>query len=730
MANELQPLPREHALAPVSAHLTPPPAPPSDVVHLLRAIFLRRRLVAAIFLAVVLLVGLYSFLAPPMYECTGSLLVQQNELGLGGGMNAGASALGSLLGGGAGPSVSTETAILNSKQLVAQAVKRSGLNPQRPSDWFLEARDVDKTNVVRVTARAHSLEKATLLCRNLIATYLSFSRTMNREAAGSAARYVQQQMRDAQAKLVAAQDRLRRFKEETGTTALDVETQEQVTRLAEVMQQLEQAKAESRAAQAQLGRVNDLLRTQAPTIVASTSLADNPVAAQLRSTLTDLETERAQALDEYTPTSAVVKNLEARIADVSRRLSQIAREQAETVVREQERAVNPVHQSLLQNAAQLDVSRAAAQARIAALSGTAREGQQRLIGLPRKEFELAQLMREVETYTRTYALLTSRYQELRIAEEAELSNASLMERPKGERRPVTPRRTLNLALAIMLGALLGVGTALLADHFGATAHPDEIPERLGAPLLGEVPALPAGQQVLLAETHAASPLAECYRTIRNNVALGAGGVQALLVTSAGSGEGKSLTALNLATAFARQGKRVLLVDSDLRRPCLHERLGLEAGIGLAEVLTGKSALTPALRQTNIPGLHLLAAGSARSEAMDLLDAGRLRALLAEVRPAYDFILLDSPPALGVSDTQVLADAADGVLLVVGAASAHRSDLAQLRRLLAFVRAQVVGAVINRVDLEAGGRLGRYLGYYHSYGPYLPPDEPGPPSLPA
>ena len=730
MANELQRLPDHQALAPAQSDFREPEQA-ADVRLLLRPLFVRRRLIAVIFCSLVLLVGLYSFLAPPMYECSASLLVQESDLGLSQTMGQ----LGTMLGGGkltSGPSVTTETAILNSKQLIEQAVQRAGLDPQRRRDWRLEARELPRTAIIKVVARAHSVAKATALCRSLVEVYLECTRRLNSQAAGTAARIVYDQMNQTQRKLIEAEDRLRRFRQRTGTMALDVETKERISRLADITQQLQQAGAEQNASAAQLGRVQVLLRQETPRITSVTNYADNPVVEQLRQQLTELETSRAAALQEYVPTSSMVKSLDARIADVQRRLSLLARQQMQTVIKERQEAVNPVHQALLQTAATLDASRYASQARISALSQAASTDQEQLATLPDKEFELAQLMRETQTYAGTYALLSSKYQELKINEEAELANARLLEQPKAKPGRVAPRRMINLFLAAMLGLLLGVGAALLVDQLDPNLRfSDQIASQLGVDILGHVRALPAPEQLLLPDLAPGSELAEDYRTLRSHIALAPtiAPLQALLVTSATSAEGKSVTALNLATVFARQGRRVLLVDSDLRRPTLHEKLGLPCGQGLAEVLVGKAAPEGVIRETAVPHLFLLSAGQARAEAVDLLEQGRVRALLAALRSHYELIVLDSPPALGLADAQVLASAADGVLLVVEAGAATRQDLSRVRQLMAFVRANLIGAVVNRVDLAGEGRYDSYVQYryYPSGGDTqaLPPLPAGP-----
>lgn len=714
MADKLQRIPE--APSPVlAAHEYRGGEPVTDLRQVARPLIIHRWLALAMFAAVVVLVAIYTAVVPPMYECTASLLVQGSDLKLGGA----AGALGELLGTSeSGPSVSNEVAILNGKQLVERAVRRSGLVYEEPSTWRVDARDTPKTNIIRVTARAQSKAKAERLCQNVIGEYLEQTRRINREAAGNAGRIVKEQLTDTERKLVEAEDRLRQFKQRTRTMALDVETRERVARLAEIVQQMEQSQAERSAAAAQAARVRALLAKQAPTVIASSQIGENPVAAQLRQTLTGLEVERAEALQEYTPTSSVVQTLDARIGDLKDRLSTLARQQADTIVRQQEKAMNPVHQQLVQQMVQLDANQAAAEARISALRQAAAAGEQDLSSLPDKEFTLAQLTRDVESYAKSFALLTAKYQELRVNEEAELANARVLEAPRGKERPVSPRRLFNMILAVALGCLLGVVSALLADQLGSKVrYSGEVAEHLGAEVLGRVRAVPAGSQLLLAELHSGDDLAEDYRSLRANVALGpsAGRLHALLITSAASAEGKSVTATNLATSFTRQGKRVLLVDSDLRRPSLHERLGAPLSPGLAELLVGKARLETVVRETAVPGLFLLPAGDSRSEAVDLLDVGRVRTLLDSLRQQYDLVVLDSPPALGAADTQVLAAAADGVLVVVGAGTTSRQDLGRLRQVMAFVRANLVGAVVNRVDLNGPDAFEAYPYYgYRSY----------------
>jgi capsular exopolysaccharide synthesis family protein len=212
-------------------------------------------------------------------------------------------------------------------------------------------------------------------------------------------------------------------------------------------------------------------------------------------------------------------------------------------------------------------------------------------------------------------------------------------------------------------------------------------------------------------------------------------LQKLLVTSSGPQEGKTTVCIDLGITFAQGGQRVLLVDTDLRRPRLHTVFGLGREVGLTSVLLDESRLGEAVRTTEVPNLSVLPCGPIPPNPAELLHTERFRSVVAELCRRFDRIIFDSPPVAAVTDAQILASEVDGVILIGKSGKTSRDALSRARRQLVDVGARIVGALLNSVDLT--DRSGYYYDYYGRYGAYhegkqagaKPPAGPPSPAAP-
>ena len=205
-----------------------------------------------------------------------------------------------------------------------------------------------------------------------------------------------------------------------------------------------------------------------------------------------------------------------------------------------------------------------------------------------------------------------------------------------------------------------------------------------------------------------SPISEAYRELRTNLDFASldTAIRTIVVTSPGPDEGKSTTLANLAVTMAQAEKRVILMDCDLRRPCLHKLFGLSNDVGLTTLIVDEAALSdPPLQETGISGLRLLASGPLPPRPPDLLGSRRMEKVIAALMERGDVILLDAPPIIAVTDAAVLATKVDGVLLVVSAGNTGRENARQAVARLEKVKARIIGAVLNNVELDTS--LNRY-----------------------
>lgn len=358
----------------------------------------------------------------------------------------------------------------------------------------------------------------------------------------------------------------------------------------------------------------------------------------------------------------------------------------------------------------------------------------------------AVLAREVDASRNLYKSVLERVRELDVSADAPSSSVSVVDRAAPPRFPSSPRKALSLVLSAFLGLTGGVGLAFFLEFIDDRLKSTEEIERelrlpslalvpdffkmslngygyrasrledgsakkklLGAP---RTPAPRSTNDVIVVTKEGDSPIGELYHSVCTALLFSQAGhpPKCVLVTSAVEGEGKTVTALNVATAFAQTSNRVLLIDGDMRKPRCHQVLGFVNHSGLADVLTGQQSLEQVIHETP-SGLHFLSAGSESPNPAALIGSASMRELLLKLAESYDRVVVDAPPIMPVSDAVVLSTMADGVLVVVGAQTSKRlarHACARLRQ----IGANVFGVVLNRVDAAAPDFF-----YYNPYSSY-------------
>jgi capsular exopolysaccharide synthesis family protein len=284
--------------------------------------------------------------------------------------------------------------------------------------------------------------------------------------------------------------------------------------------------------------------------------------------------------------------------------------------------------------------------------------------------------------------------------------------------PTTPTSTglpVTLALGLLAGLAVGVGGALARNTLDTSIKsPEDLREASGAPNLGLV-AFDAGvpKRPLTVHEDPQSPRAEAFRQLRTNLQFVDvdSPPQAIVVTSALAGEGKTTTLCNLAIALSSTGRRVLLVEADLRRPKATDYLGLDRSVGLTNVLAGKAKLAHVLQPWGGGAFDVLASGPLPPNPSELLASRQMRELLAALRADYDSILIDAPPLLPVTDAAAIAPATDGALLVCRFGKTTEEQIATATEALHAVSARLVGTVLTMVPSKGPGAYGQYNAYY-------------------
>ena len=303
--------------------------------------------------------------------------------------------------------------------------------------------------------------------------------------------------------------------------------------------------------------------------------------------------------------------------------------------------------------------------------------------------------------------LRARITQTGIEVEVPRTAVEIIEEAEPPERPSSPLVVLNIFLSVVLGLLAGTGLAFFVEYLDVSIKTvDEVEKYLGLPVLAVIPQ----QSRPLTEAGQSSGQGEAYRALRTSLALLAreGKQKIFTVISGGVGEGKSTTLFNLAYVCAEQGSKVLIVDSDLRRPVQHKMVGLANRTGMVNVLTDELKIEDVVQETGVPNLWLMPSGRLRRGSLGIMNNARLRAMLDVLKERYDFVLLDSPPILGVTDAAILASEADGVLLVVQYRKYPKIISLRAKRMIENAGGHLMGAVLNNINIMRDD----YYYYYH------------------
>ncbi len=374
------------------------------------------------------------------------------------------------------------------------------------------------------------------------------------------------------------------------------------------------------------------------------------------------------------------------------------------------------------------------QAQANALDDAIHERESRMLALNEQAVQYNILQREFETNRELYDGLLQRMKEIGVAAGIQENNITLIEDAVAAGSPFKPNIPRNLMLALALGLMGGIGLALLLEFLDSSIRRVEDIERLvDRPVLGMVPLVKLRQKDAdtdkktrdnervvshYSAVHPNSAVSEAFRSLRTSLMFSTpeGLPRTIMLTSSGMGEGKTTTATNLATVLAQNGSRVLLIDADLRKPRIHRDFNLFRSPGL----TNRIALNEndgrdnsAIHATHVPDMFIMPSGSATPSPAEMLSSERLAKVLDSCRRAFDYIVMDAPPTLGLADSMILARQVDGVVVVARAASTGKENFRVAMKRLAQVKAPVLGVVLNGVDLDSP-EYAYYSSYYYNY----------------
>jgi polysaccharide biosynthesis transport protein len=519
--------------------------------------------------------------------------------------------------------------------------------------------------------------------------------------ARSTVRFLGEQIARVSDQLRDAELALQSFRERERVVSLDEEARTGVSRKAELQAQRNALEAERAALQALLKAARKGGPTAADSsyreLLAFPTLLRSGMAAAVLGSLSDAEERYSVLRERRTLDDPEVQALSSRIAQIHTQI---------------EGLVGTYLQGLTNQVAALDTVLAQSDAK--------------LQSIPTREMRLAELERNAKSREAIYSMLQSRLQEAQIAAAASDLSVRLVDPGVVPRKPVAPRPLLNVAVALLAGLVLGLAAAFARESTDRSLHTRrDLMATVGAPVVGMIPH--AASRIGLLEvggrTNARSQaieLTESFSWLATNVAFlpTQSPGQVLVVTSALPGDGKTTVATNLAMAFVRNGRRVLLIDADMRGGRIASALGLPHRPGLGELLAGDVGRELAINRIRLAEgseLHIVVAGFPATSPAQLLASDQLTELIDWAKPLYDLTIIDTAPVSAAADAALIASKSEGVIVVVRAGVTERGAIEFAMEQLAMANAPIAGTVLNDVDLRRASGYDRNLRYYGRYG---------------
>jgi polysaccharide biosynthesis transport protein len=489
---------------------------------------------------------------------------------------------------------------------------------------------------------------------------------------------------------------LAEYREKENALSLDDKQNIVLSRLNQLNDAVTRARTERVQKESLYNQVKAIANGTAPDAIPA--IATNAGVAGAKAKLSDLQREKAKLLERYQDKHPQVINVNAALQDAQRQLDLEIARAVQSVKNEYETAVLQ-EQTLARN-----------------LDGAKSEAQD----LNRKGIGYGVMEREAKSNREVYQSLLTREKELRVSANSRTNNVRVVDRAETPRSPITAGGRRTVLMSLMIGLVLAVAVALGLDYMNDTIKtPEDVTRRLKLPFLGLVPVVRGDKHPLLASSHVPHDFGESFRSLRTSLLSKYQGdaTKIITVTSAQPLEGKTTTAANIAMALAYGGARVLLIDADMRRPGLHRPLRLTNERGLSQVLTGQARVRDVIQRTVDPNLLAITAGRSPLNPSELLSSERMKTLLTNLAHGpFNWIIIDTPPVLAVTDAVILAPMVTGVTFVVGAEMTRRRLAERAIETVMQAHPRFAAVVLNKVNFAKNKYY--YSRYYgHQYKNY-------------
>ncbi|MDJ0616386.1 MAG: polysaccharide biosynthesis tyrosine autokinase [Calothrix sp. MO_192.B10] len=681
----------------------------------------RRWLPATGVLSVV--VGFSSFLAfsgQPGYLAESTILVETNKTPSLTGLEDARGKLESLASNNS--PLDTQARIITSVPVLEETI--TALDLKNSEGELLKVKDFRKllgvstvtgTDLIQISYADADADQAAKVVNKLVQVYIKNNIESNRAQAASARKFIRQQLPNTEVAVRQAESALRRFKERYKIISLTEEASTSVGAIAKIEEQLTETQANLVDIAARAQKLQQEINIDSGKAVSFASLSQTPGVQTVLEELQKAESELAVEQTKLQPTHPTIVNLQEKAAVLKglleKRIQQV--NGSNQPVNPGDLQIRELRQTLIADSVRIQSERLGLEKRLAALTQARVAYKQRANILPQLEQTQRELERKLKAAQTTYEALLTRLQEINVAENQNIGNARVVSPARVPDEPMPANKKITIGAGALVGALLGIIAAFsldLTDRSLKTVK--ETRELFEYTLLGVIPALngygknkksvkagDASTPKVIGRDLPQFPVGDAYQILQANLKfLSDTPLKAIAVTSSVPREGKSSISANLATAMAQVGRRVLLVDADMRRPTQHHIWQLTNTMGLSNMIVDQLNLETVV-QTVMPNLDILTSGVIPPNPVALLDSPRMSALLNSFKAEYDVVIFDTPPLAGTADTGVLGKLTDGILLVARPGVADWNSATAAKEFLNQSGQNVLGMVVNDVNVK-------------------------------
>jgi succinoglycan biosynthesis transport protein ExoP len=575
----------------------------------------------------------------------------------------------------------------------------------------------EKNDIIELSYKHGNADVARDVLNELCKTYIDYRLDVNSQEITRLLYKFEQPIKKLQEELNEKESALRVFKEEHRMVELSDETNLTVSKLSDMELALQQTQLALVDAKERLTSLNSQITKQELNIVQSITFND-----PIKERLGQLELEYNSLSAENSPEHFKVKMIKQQIEKLKSAAADSMTEAASrTLVK------NPIRQDLLQSYVNLTIEHSALDAKRTALEQVIGKLNTDLLKLPSIEQKYVFLQRETESLLQTLRLLKSKFEETKIRRESQETDIKILELAELPVKAESSVKPISIIIGLLIGLILGIALAFLLEYIDQSVkNPTDIEKGLGLPLLGIVPLIETNKALIQRSSDLTKTILEPFRALRANLKHLAAtyNSQVFMMCSAVKGEGKTTLAANLAITFALDGKKVILIDADLRRSQMHTLFNISKEIGLTDFLLGAKNIDELLKKTVYEELTVVTSGERPHNPAELVGTYRFDLLIKELRARADIVIFDSPALLPVSDTLTMAPKMDAIVFILRTMwtplKAAKQAIHQLNR----IGCHILGGIFNGVS---GSRAyyPYYYGYYgyYSYSKYTYDDEP-------